>query len=279
MNIDAHQHFWIYNSAEYGWIDESMKVLKRDYLPDDLLPELKKSGFGGSVVVQARQTPEETRWLLNLAGQYDFIKGVVGWVDICSESRLKKELDEFCKSVKLVGVRHVVHDEPDDNFMLRDDFLKGIGILKDYNLTYDLLLFPKHLQVAEKVVSLFPDQKFVVDHISKPFIKDHIVSPWKEDMIKLARHNNVWCKLSGMVTEADISNWKPEDFNPYLDIVFEAFGPERLMTGSDWPVCRLGGEYGDVTGIVHRYLSGMPSEVREKVLGKNCTEFYRLDKS
>lgn len=278
MKIDAHQHFWIYNSAEYGWIDESMKVLKRDYLPDDLLPELKKSGFGGSVVVQARQTPEETRWLLNLAGKFEFIKGVVGWVDLCSESRLKKDLDEFCKSGKLVGVRHVVHDEPDDNFMLRDDFLKGISIIKDYNLTYDLLLFPKHLPVAENVVSMFPDQKFVIDHISKPFIKDHIVNPWKEDIIKLARHNKVWCKLSGMVTEADISNWKPEDFDPYLDIVFEAFGPERLMIGSDWPVCRLAGEYRDVIDVVKEYLAGMPSEAVENVLGKNCTTFYGLDK-
>ncbi|MCU0456397.1 MAG: amidohydrolase family protein [Bacteroidales bacterium] len=274
MKIDAHQHFWIYNSAEYGWIDESMKVLKRDYLPADLLPELKKYGFEGSVVVQARQTPEETRWLLKLAGGHDFIKGVVGWVGLCSESSLRRELDEFCKNPKLVGVRHVVHDEPDDNFMLRDDFLKGISILKDYSLTYDLLLFPRHLAVAEKVISMFPGQKFGLDHISKPFIKDHIVNPWKEDVTRLAQYPNVWCKLSGMVTEADINNWKPEDFFPYLDIVFKAFGPGRLMIGSDWPVCRLAGEYGDVIGIVNGYLSGMPSEARDKVLGRNCLEFY-----
>jgi L-fuconolactonase len=279
MKIDAHQHFWIYNSMEYGWINESMNVLKRDYLPSDLLPELRRTGFDGCVAVQARQIPEETRWLLHLAEEYGFIKGVVGWVGLCSESSLRKELDEFCKNPKFVGVRHVVHDEPDDKFMLRDDFLRGISILKDYDLTYDLLLFPKHISVAEEVVSIFPGQKFVIDHISKPFIKKHIVSPWKEDITRLAKHPNVWCKLSGMVTEADTSNWKRKDFHPYLDIVFKAFGPGRLMIGSDWPVCRLGGEYIDVIGIVDDYVSGMPSEVREKILGGACIDFYGLDTS
>ena len=276
MKIDAHQHFWLYNRTDYGWIDERMKVIRRNFLPGDLKHELKKTGMSGSVVVQARQSVEETRWLLQLAGQYDFIKGVVGWVDLTSENELKGQLDEFCKSEKFVGVRHVVHDEPEDNFMLRDGFLKGISLLKEYKLTYDLLLFPKHLPVAEKVVSMFPEQKFVLDHISKPLIKDQIISPWKEDLSRLAEYTNVSCKLSGMVTEAEWENHKPEDFYPYLDIVFEAFGTSRLMTGSDWPVCLLAGEYADVIGIVKGYISKMSDYIREKILGMNCIEFYGL---
>lgn len=279
MKIDAHQHFWVYSSSEYGWIDDQMTVLKSDYLPADLKTELESSGFSGTVAVQARQSVEETRWLLQLASQYDFIKGVVGWLDLCSESELKKQLDEFCKSEKLVGVRHVVHDEPDENFMLRDEFLKGISLLKEYNLTYDLLLFPKHLPVAQIIVPMFPEQKFVLDHISKPLIKDHIINPWKEDIFRLANNENVWCKLSGIVTEADPGNWKSYDFNPYLDIVFEAFGPDRLMTGSDWPVCLLAGEFKDVLGIVEEYISGMPVAIQQKILGRNCIDFYGLNVS
>jgi len=277
MKIDAHQHFWVYSSSEYGWIDNQMTVLKRDYLPADLKTELESSGFSGTVAVQARQSVEETRWLLQLASQYDFIKGVVGWFDLCSESELKKQLDEFCKSEKLVGVRHVVHDEPDDNFMLHDEFLKGISLLKEYNLTYDLLLFPKHLPDAKIIVPMFPEQKFVLDHISKPLIKEHIINPWKEDIFRLAKNENVWCKLSGMVTEADLKNWKSDDFSPYLDIVLEAFGPDRLMTGSDWPVCLLAGEYKDVLGIVEEYISGMPEGIQQKILGTNCIDFYGLN--
>lgn len=276
MKIDAHQHFWIYDQAEYGWIDDRMEVLKRNYLPSDLQPELYESGFSGSVAVQSRQRVEETIWLLELAGQNDFIKGVVGWVDLCNEDELKRQLDKFCKSKKFAGVRHVVHDEPEDDFMLRDDFLKGISLLKEYHLTYDLLLFPEHLPIAEKVVSIFPGQRFVLDHISKPPIKDHSVSPWKEDIRKLAGHKNVWCKLSGMVTEADWKSRESAIFKPYLDIVFEAFGPDRLMTGSDWPVCRLAGEYGEVTGIVEGYIEGMPIVIRQKITGENCINFYGL---
>jgi L-fuconolactonase len=277
MKIDAHQHFWLYNRTDYGWIDDRMQVIKRNFLPRDLQPELNKTGIAGSVAVQARQSLEETRWLLQLAGQYEFIKGVVGWVDLTSEKKLKGQLDEFCKQKKFVGVRHVVQDEPEDNFMLREDFLKGISLLKDYNLTYDLLLLPKHLPVAKTVVSMFPDQKFVLDHISKPLIKDHIISPWKKELKKLAVNTNLWCKLSGMVTEAEWKNQKPEDFYPYLDVVFEAFGTSRLMAGSDWPVCLLAGEYKYVTGIVESYISEMSDDIRGNILGMNCCEFYGLN--
>lgn len=278
MKIDSHQHFWIYNPAEYGWINESMNFLKRNFLPEDLLPVLEKNGISGTIAVQARQTPEETRWLLRLAEEYDFIKGVVGWVDLRSD-KLKQQLDEFCRWKKLAGVRHVIHDEPEDGFMLRDDFLKGISLLKEYNLTYDLLVFPKHLPVAESLASIFPGQKFVLDHIAKPLIKNRILDPWKEDIIRLADHPNIYCKISGMVTEADWQNHTREDFIPYLDAVFEAFGPERLMAGSDWPVCLLAGDYRNVTGIVEDYISDLPSGIREKILGMNCINFYGLKKS
>ncbi len=277
MKIDAHQHFWLYNKRDYSWINDRMTTLQRNYLPADLQPELTETGFGGSIVVQARQTVEETRWLLQLAGRYDFIKGVVGWVDLCSESELKRQLDEFSKSGKLAGVRHVVHDEPEDNFMLRDDFLKGISLLREYNLTYDLLLFPKHLTVAREVVSMFPEQRFVLDHIAKPLIRDQVFNPWEEDITRLAEHANVWCKLSGMVTEADWKNQKPADFRPYLDIVFKAFGTGRIMAGSDWPVCLLAGEFKDVIGIINGYISDMSDDIREKILGLNCIDFYGLD--
>jgi len=276
MKIDAHQHFWIYNSSDYGWIGDNMDVLKRNYLPEDLCSELASAGFSGSVAVQARQTVEETRWLLELSGRYDFIKGVVGWADLSDEESLRRQLDEFCSHKKLVGLRHVIHDEPDDNFMLRDNFLRGISILKDYNLTFDLLIFPKHIPVAQLVVSMFPKQKFVLDHISKPPIRNKVISPWREDIIRLAQNKNVWCKLSGMVTEAELRNWKHEDFRPYLNVVFEAFGTERLMVGSDWPVCRLAGEYQEVTDIVERYLPGMQDDLRRKVTGENCISFYGL---
>lgn len=276
MRIDAHQHFWSYNRDEYGWIGDHMKMLKRDFLPPDLKSELVNAGFDGSVAVQARQTPEETRWLLKLAAKNDFINGVVGWADLQNEDNLRRQLDEFSKSKKFVGVRHVVHDEPEDNFILHDEFLNGISILKEYKLTYDLLLFPKHLPVARLVVEMFPDQKFVIDHISKPLIRNHIIDPWKEDIGAMAEFENVYCKLSGMVTESDWAYWKPDDFDPYLDVVFNAFGTDRIMTGSDWPVCLLGGTYNDVTGIVKDYIRESPEEIREKILGRNCSDFYGL---
>jgi L-fuconolactonase len=276
MKIDSHQHFWRYNPAEYGWINDRMPVLQKDFLPSDLKPELKTAGFVGSVAVQARQSTEETRWLLKLAKENDFIRGVVGWVDLCSMENLMRQLDEFSKYGKFAGVRHVIHDEPDDHFMLREDFLGGLTLLKEYDLTYDLLLFPKHLKNAAKVAGLFPEQKFVLDHISKPLIRERIIDPWKEDIINLAQHKNVWCKLSGMVTEAEWTGWKPADFYPYLDVVYDAFGPDRLMPGSDWPVCLVAGSYKDVTGIVESWISEKHKDAGEKILGANCSVFYNL---
>ena len=231
MIIDAHQHFWHYNVKEYPWIDDRMKVLQRDFLPADLEKELGKLNIEGTIAVQARQCLEETRWLLKLSEEHDFIKGIVGWVDLCSAD-LTFQLEEFAQHPKFVGVRHVVHDERDERFMARRDFQQGIGMLAEYNLTYDLLIFPKHLALAAELVSLFPDQVFVLDHIAKPNIKDGIHAPWDKGIMKLAQNSNVYCKLSGMVTEGNWNDWKPNDFTYYLDMVFEAFGPDAVEHGS-----------------------------------------------
>lgn len=275
MKIDTHQHFWHYNPREYGWMQVGMDILKTDHLPDDLLPLLQSVGFDGTVAVQARQIVEETRWLLELADQHAFIKGVVGWVDLRSP-QLRDQLERFAAHPKMCGVRHVVHDEPDGQFMLREDFVRGIGVLAAFDLTYDLLLFPKHLPVACELVSKFPDQPFVLDHIAKPFIKDGRVSPWDADIRRLAEFPNVFCKVSGMVTEANWKAWKLADFRPYLDIVFDVFGAKRLMVGSDWPVCTLAGAYSQVMQLALEYVAQLPEAEQADVLGNNAIDFYKL---
>jgi L-fuconolactonase len=275
MRIDAHQHFWKFNTSEYSWISDQMKELKRDFLPDDLLLEINGIKFDGSIAVQARQSLEETRWLLSLAGKHDFIKGVVGWIDLCSDEA-ENQIREFINNQKFTGVRHVLQDEPDDRFMLTDSFLRGIGILGEYNLIYEILILPKHLSFAEELISGFPNQKFVLDHIAKPFIKGRILSPWKEGIKKLARHQNVSCKLSGMVTEAAWQDWKKEDFIPYLDVVFDAFGPSRLMIGSDWPVCTVSSSYNLTMNIVLDYIQSLKKTDRDMVTGWNAIRIYNL---
>ncbi len=272
MRLDSHQHFWHYSPTEHTWMTDQMQALKQDFLPYDLKPLLDAIQFDGSIAVQARQTLEETRWLLELAEQYPFIKGVVGWVDLRSD-RLTEQLQRFAQHPKLVGVRHVVHDEPDDDFMLRPDFRRGIAQLLDFNLTYDLLLFPKHLKVAAQLVQEFPQQPFVLDHIAKPKIAEQLLSPWKEDLHQLATFPNVFCKLSGMVTETNWKQWRPVDFHPYLDVVFEAFGASRLMIGSDWPVCTVSAEYAPMMKIVMDYV---PKESQNAILGDNCARFYQI---
>jgi L-fuconolactonase len=275
MKIDAHQHFWRYNNNEYSWIDDSMHVLKRDFLPEDLEQELHQAGFSGSIAVQARQNLEETSWLLSLADQNEFIKGVIGWVDLRSNN-IEDQLQEFCQHPKLVGVRHVVQDEPDDNFIVRDDFLRGISLLKKYKLVYDILIFPKHLPVSVELVKMFPDQTFVLDHIAKPNIKSKNIIPWKDDITKLAAHSNVFCKLSGMVTEADWKQWKRDDFYPYLDTVFAAFSSDRLLIGSDWPVCTVAGSYKSVMAIVPDYVENIDNKESDRIFGRNAQLVYSI---
>jgi len=275
IRIDAHQHFWRYNPAEHGWMTDEMAALKHDFLPLDLKPLLDKSGFQGCVAVQARQSLEETRWLLELARQYEFIAGVVGWVDLRSPD-LAGQLQSFGNDPKLVGVRHVVQDEPEDAFMLRQDFRRGISLLADFGLTYDLLVYPRQLPAAIALVKEFPDQPLVLDHIAKPLIADGHMEPWATDIRRLAESQNVYCKLSGMVTEAEWKTWQPEHFCAYLDVVFEAFGTERLMIGSDWPVCTLAADYARAMRIVTDYCAGFSETIQQGILGGNCTRFYKL---
>ncbi len=275
MRIDAHQHFWQYDREEYGWINDEMAVLRRDFLPADLKPLLETAGFAGCVAVQARQTLEETRWLLELADQNDFIRGVVGWVDLRS-AELSDQLAEFTRSPKLVGVRHVVQAEPDDAFLLREDFQRGIAQLAEYGLAYDILIFPRQLRAAIQFAEAFSEQRFVLDHIAKPLIAQGTMEPWNREIRALAQAPNVWCKVSGMVTEGRWNGWSAEDFRPYLDTVFEAFTPGRMLIGSDWPVCTVAADYSRTLGIVADYIGQLPREQQDAILGGNCAAVYRL---
>jgi L-fuconolactonase len=275
MHTDAHQHFWRYNEREYGWIDDSIAALRRDFLPDDLKPELECNGFQGCVAVQARQTLEETRWLLELAEQAPFILGVVGWVNLRSP-RLRFELEALAKNPKLVGVRHIVQSEPDERFLLQPDFLRGIAMLEEFDLAYDILIYARHLPVAAEFVAKFPGQRFVLDHLAKPSIKSGAIDAWERGIRELAAFPNVYCKVSGLVTEADWQAWKPEDLRPYLDVAFECFGPRRLMIGSDWPVCTVAAPYSRVVDVVKDYLKKYADKEREAVLGGNAASFWRL---
>ena len=275
MRIDAHHHVWSYSAAEYPWIGKGMERLAHDHLPKDLALLAAAEGIAGTVAVQARQSLEESRWLLELADANPLIRGVVGWVDLRS-THVEDQLREFAKRPKFVGVRHVVQDEPDPRFLLGESFLHGIGKLATFGLTYDLLLYPQQLPAAAEFVGRFPEQPFVLDHLAKPRIKAGELDPWRRDLKALAAHGNVLCKLSGMVTEADWQGWKRADFTPYLEVALETFGPKRLMIGSDWPVCTLAAEYADVVGIVTDFLAPLVEAEREAILGGNATRFYSL---
>jgi L-fuconolactonase len=273
VRLDAHQHFWQYVPDRYPWITNRLALLKRDYMPADLEPDLRGVGFDGTIAVQARHDVADTELLLALADRHPLIKGVVGWVDLCSPD-VGRQLDRYAKHAALVGVRHIVHDEPDDDFMLRPDFRAGIARLRDYGLTYDLLLFPKHLARAISLVDEFPGQPFVLDHIAKPLMRERRMSPWDEDLRRLARRPNVMCKLSGLVTEAHWDSWQPADVTPYLDVVADAFGTSRLMIGSDWPVCTLAADYARTMGLVIDYVNHRHPAAADAILGGNAAAFY-----
>jgi len=275
MRLDSHQHFWQYNPDEHVWMNDKMEILKHDYLPKDLEPLLKESGFDGTIAVQARQLVTETEWLLELAGRNEIIKGVVGWVDLCSD-KINEQLDKYSKDTNLKGVRHVVQDEPDDNFMLGTAFQNGIAQLKKYDLTYDVLVYPKQLPASIELVKKFSEQLFVIDHIAKPDIMNKVTKGWAEDITTMAGFSNVYCKLSGMVTETNWHHWSPEEFKVYLDMVIGAFGPDRVMIGSDWPVCTLCGDYKSVMGVVIKYIEQFSKEEQDNMLGGNCARFYSV---
>ena len=273
MKLDAHQHFWQYSPEAYGWITDALLPLKRDYLPEDLAPELARMGYDGCIAVQARQEEAENDFLLALADRADFIKGVVGWVDLQSPN-VAERLAHYAQHPKFVGIRHIVQDEPDERFLLRPAFLDGIRKLADFGLTYDILVYERHLPVAIEFARQFPEQPFVLDHIAKPLIKQGTLEPWASNFRKLATLPNVLCKLSGMVTEADWNGWKKEDLLPYLETALEAFGADRLMIGSDWPVCRLAAEYDEAMGTVEAFISSLAPAEQAAVLGGNCARFY-----
>lgn len=275
MRIDAHQHFWRFDPARDTWITDEMAVLRQDYLPETLAAELAAHGLHGCVAVQADPSEDETRFLLGLAGKHAFVKGVVGWVDLTAPD-LRSRLDHFATFDRLCGIRHIVQAEADD-YLMRPDVVRGVGALQDFDLTYDILVYPRQLPAALALVAQLPDQRFVVDHMAKPGIRDGALQPWERQIRALAGHSNVRCKVSGLITEADWTRWRPEDIHPYLDVVFDAFGPGRLMFGSDWPVCLLAGSYADVWHLVTEYMAGLSDSERNGVLGANATEFYGLD--
>jgi L-fuconolactonase len=274
MRIDAHQHFWRYNSERDQWITDEMRAIRRDFLPADLEATLSASGVDGCVAVQADQSDEETRFLLDLARRHRVIKGVVGWVDLRSP-RLEETLDALATDPLLRGVRHVAQAEADD-FLSRDDVIRGIGRLGRVGLTYDILILARQLPAALTLASRLPDQLFVLDHLAKPNIKDRALEPWAGAMRELARRPNVYCKLSGLVTEADWHHWRPEHIRPYFDVAFEAFGPDRLMFGSDWPVCLLAAPYERVLETIVEYAALLSASEREALFGDNAVRFYGL---
>jgi len=275
MKIDTHHHFWRYHPDEYGWMNDRMGVIRRDFLPGDLRKEISQVGIEGVISVQARQTIEETDWLLHQAGQQDFIKGVVGWVPLI-ESNVEEYLDRYDHEPLLKGVRHVLHDESDDLYMLRDDFNRGISRLKSRGLVYDILIFESHLPQTIKFVDRHPEQIFVVDHIAKPRIKDNILEPWKTLINSLAERENCYCKLSGLITEADWSGWSIQQLRPYFDIILEAFSPGRLMFGSDWPVCLVAGSYAGWYRTVEQLCTDLAENERVDIRGRTAERVYNL---
>lgn len=275
MIIDAHQHFWQYHPVKDAWITDDMKVIQEDFLPHHLQPVLEENGVDACVAVQADQSETETSFLLDLAAQHDFIKGVVGWVDLRAEN-LSERLEHFSRFEKLKGFRHIVQGEPDPAFLLRSDFCEGIRALSKYNFTYDILVYPVQLPAVEAFVQLFPGQRLVIDHMAKPYFKTGDISAWETHMRAIAQHPHVYCKLSGLVTEADWEKWDAAHFAPFLDVVLEAFGPERLMFGSDWPVCKLAASYAEVIGIVTDYISRLSADEKAGIMGGNAVRFYGL---
>ena len=274
MRIDSHQHFWKFDPVRHAWIDSSMQNIAKDFLPKDLKPLLESNLMDGCIAVQADQSETETEFLLKLAEENSFIKGVVGWVDLSAED-ISQRLEVFSKNPLFKGVRHVLQAEK-EGFMLQDPFLKGISELKNFNLTYDILIYPNQLEEARLLIEKNPDQPFVLDHLAKPYIKQQKIKNWASDIKELAKYKNVYCKLSGMVTEADWNHWQFEDFKKYLSVAFDTFGSDRLMFGSDWPVCLLAGSYEHVVKIIDLFIENLEQEEKNNIMGGNACNFYNL---
>ncbi len=273
--IDSHHHFWHYDPAQHAWIPRDWTVIQRDFLPADLAAEVAAAGVDGVVSVQARQSLEETRWLLDFAAEHAFIRGVVGWVPLIDAS-IEAILEPLAANPKLCGVRHVLHDEPDDQYMLRADFNRGIEAVTRRGLVYDLLIFERHLPDTLTFVDRHPNQVFVLDHIAKPRIAAGELEPWAKNLRELARRPNVACKVSGMVTEADVGTWTPAQLRPYFDVVLGVFGPQRLLYGTDWPVCLAGVAYGRWKQTVEDWIAPLSACERAAIMGANAERIYRL---
>ncbi len=272
--IDTHQHFWNYDPVIYDWITEEMSAIRKDFLPGDLAGVLKDDKVDACVSVQANQTEAETEWLVQMADENDFIAGVVGWVDLRSDI-IEERLQYFSQYKKLKGFRHVLQGE-EPSFMLQESFLNGISKLNEYGFAYDILVFPHHLESVLQLVKKFPDQRFVIDHIAKPCIKEGKIDEWKAGMEEISKHKNVYCKLSGMVTEADWKNWTNTDLTPYLNTVVNCFGTDRIMFGSDWPVCLVASSYNRWLNVIREYFASYTIDDQEKVFSKNAVRFYHL---
>ncbi|GGD61058.1 amidohydrolase [Emticicia aquatilis] len=275
MTIDSHQHFWTFDPIRDSWITDDMSVIQRNFYPEDLQSTLQQNGIDACVAVQADQSLAETRFLLDLAAKNNFVKAVVGWIDLQADD-IDEQLSEWKSEKKLAGFRHVLQAEPNVDYMLRPNFLRGISKLKKYGFTYDVLIFPKHLATAQKFVAQFPDQPFVLDHIAKPYIKAGLIDEWERDIKALSKFENLQCKVSGIITEADWENWTYEQIKPYLEVVFDAFGTGRIMFGSDWPVCLVAGEYSQVKEIIDTYTKDFSASEKAKVFGENAAKFYEI---
>jgi L-fuconolactonase len=276
LRIDAHQHFWKFDPIRDSWITDDMKVIQKDFFPADLKPVLKAARMDGCVAVQVDQSEDDNDFLLDHAARHDFIKGVVGWVDLQSPL-VEERLNHYQRYPKMKGFRHILQGEKDRALMLKPAFKRGIGLLQQFGYTYDILIYPDQLGYARDFTAAFPDQPFIIDHIAKPYIKDKkIIDEWKAAIKAVAAHGNVYCKISGMVTEADWKNWKKEDFSPYLDTVLKAFGTARVIFGSDWPVCLVAASYPQMLEIVEDYFSSFSKNEQAAFFGGNAMKFYNL---
>ena len=275
MVIDSHQHFWKYEPVKHDWIDDDMSVIRRDFSPSDLAKVYQENSIDGCVAVQADQTLEETDFLIDLASNNNFIKGIVGWADLRAEN-IEDVLEKYSTSKIVKGFRHVVQGEPDHNFLLRPNFSRGIALLEKYNFTYDILVFPHQLGSVLEFVKKFPNQKFVIDHIAKPYIKDGYFDGWATMMTAIGKYENVSCKMSGMVTEAEYNTWTPEQIHPYMNTALEAFGSKKILFGSDWPVCLVAGNYSKIKKLTTNFISQLSQIEQNSIMGNNAIEFYNL---
>lgn len=276
MKIDSHQHFWKYDPIKEAWITPEMAVIQKDFLPQDLAPLLSQNNFDGCIAVQADQSENETHFLLELARENDFIKGVVGWVDFKAPN-IEERLEYFSSFKKLKGFRHIFQAETDPEFMLRNDFCNGIGKLAKYNFTYDILIGAQQWPFVTQFIQKFPEQRFVIDHLAKPDFKKNDFTEFEKTIQNIAKNPNVFCKVSGLVTEAHWHNWKPEDFKTALDIITQNFGSNRLMFGSDWPVCLLSANYCEVIALIENYFASFSTADQNALWGNNAVSFYNLE--